>query len=274
MILVVATTEDGLADVHSRLRRVGVASTEVVAPGGARRLVLAAVDDEAAGHRLVARLRADGVMAVLRPVAGARLEAWSRHTMPVTIGGRLSVCFAWSEHDRRDLGDAIELDPGGGFGTVDHPATRLLLEELVERVTGGERVLDVGCGSGVLGLCALRLGASKMVGVDIDPGALVATRRNATLNGVDHHVVATARPLDEIEGDFDIVVANIGRAGIVALAPELIGHVAPGGWLAVSGFSPAQCPLVTAVLAPLDVLASRVRGEWSALVLSPQRTDA
>jgi ribosomal protein L11 methyltransferase len=273
VIVVVATTEGELAGVRARLGELGVSAGEVVAPSGARRLVLVPVD-EAAGPSLVARLRAEGEMVVMRPAGGARLEGWRRHTRPITIGERLSVCFVWSEHDRRDLAGVVELDPDGGFGTGEHPSTRLLVEELAGRITGGERVLDVGCGSGVLGLCALRLGASSMVGVDIDPRAIEATIRNAALNGCERRVEATAAPLCEIEGVFDVVVANIGRAGLVELAPQLVGLVSPGGWLAVSGFSPAQCSLVAALLSPLEVLDRQVCGEWSALVLADRPSHA
>ena len=213
----VATTEDEVAAVRARLGDGGVGALQVVAPSASRRLVLAAVDDEGDAGRLASALRAEGRSAVARPDRGVRLEAWMSDTRPITFGDRLSVCFAWSEHDRSDLPTLLELG-AGGFGNGGHPTTRLLVEHLVERITGGERVLDVGCGSGVLGLCALRLGASSVVAVDLKPEAVAATRRNAALNGVGERVEATTAPLEAIEGDFDVVVANVGRAAIVELA--------------------------------------------------------
>ncbi|MFI5041798.1 MAG: 50S ribosomal protein L11 methyltransferase, partial [Acidimicrobiales bacterium] len=182
-------------------------------------------------------------------------------------------CFTWSEHDRRGRSNVVEFDPGGGFGTGAHPATRLLLEELAARLTGGERVLDVGCGSGVLALCALGLGASSAVGVDIDARGIEATRRNAELNGFEQRLEATLAPLGEIEGAFDVVVANIGRAGLVELAPDLVARVSRGGWLAVSGISPSQCSSVADWLRPLQVLEHRRSDEWSALVLERRPPD-
>lgn len=263
----VATTEDEVAAVRARLGEDGVHAVQVVAPSDARRLVLVAVDDEKEAARLASALRADGRSAVTRPDGGARLEAWMRDTRPITFGERLSVCFVWSEHDRGDRSRLIELGTGG-FGSGQHPSTRLLVEQLVERIRGGERVLDVGCGSGVLGLCALRLGASCVVAIDIKADAIDATRRNAALNGMDARVEATLAPLAEIEDAFDVVVANVGRAALVELAPELVARVSPGGWLAVSGISPSQCSLVAGFLRPLVELERRMSGEWSSLVLT------
>ena len=271
-MIVVATTGEGVSGVEARLGALGIGTVRVVAPGDRRRLVLAAVDDEGEAARLAAELRADGELAVARPDAGPRLEAWMRHTRPVTFGGRLSVCFVWSEHDRAGLPGLIELGPGG-FGNGGHPSTRLLVEELLGRITGGERVLDIGCGSGVLGLCALELGASRVVAVDVKPDAIEATRCNAGLNGVDGRVVATPAPLGDIDDAFDAVLANIGRAAVVELAPQLVRLVAPGGWLAVSGISPAQCSLVAGYLRPLVELERRTAGEWSAVVFARSQGD-
>ena len=267
VIVVVVTTEDDLAVVRGSLGERGVGAVQVVAPSDTRRLVLAAVDDEWDAHRLAATLRAAGRSAVTRPDGGVRLEAWMRHTRPIRFGERLSVCFAWSEHDRGDLSGLIELG-AGGFGSGQHPSTRLLIELLMEGIRGGERVLDVGCGSGVLGLCALELGASRVAAIDMKQDAVDATRRNAAVNGMGERVRATAAPLAEIEDAFDVVVANIGRAGLVELAPELVERVSPGGLLAVSGISSSQASLVAGFLRPLVELERRTSGEWSALVLT------
>ena len=266
MIVVVATTEIEAAAVRSRLGELGGSAVKAVPAGEVRRLVLAAVGDEWEAARVVAALRAEGRIAVARPDGGVPLEAWMRHTHPVTFGERLSVCLAWSEHDR---GNASLVELGlGGFGNGQHPTTRLLVEELLARIGGGERVLDVGCGSGVLGLCALRLGASRVVAVDIKPDAVEATRRNAALNGMERQVRALRGPPGDVDETFDVVVANIGRAAIVELAPELIRRVSPSGWLAVSGISPSQCTLVAGFLYPLAELECRTCGEWSAVVLT------
>ena len=266
-MIAVATTEDELDGVCHRLRALGVRSMDVVAPGDTRRVVLAAVDDEWSVAGLVVSLRAEGLMAVARPQEGPALQAWLRDTRPITFDRRLSVCHAWSEHDRRDLPGLIELGLGG-FGNGHHPTTRHLVEELLKRIAGGERILDVGCGSGILGLCALKLGAAAVVAVDVAPDAVEAARRNAQVNAMSRRMEATLAPLGDIGATFDVVLANVARAGVVALAPELVSHVSPGGWLAVSGISPSQCSQVAGFLGPLAEVERRTSGEWSTLVLA------
>ncbi len=266
-MIVVATTDDDLVRVRNRLQELGARPVGVAAPSSLRRVVLAAVDGETDGFAVVASLRAEGEMAVIRPDGGAALKKWLQHSRPVDFGGRLSVCRAWSEHDRRDLPGMVELGPGG-FGDGRHPTTALIIEELLDRIAGGERVLDVGCGSGVLGLCALRLGAAQVVALDIDGDAVEAARRNARINGMGDRMEATPAPLDDIEGTFGAVVANIARAGIVELALELVAHVSPDGWLAVGGISPSQCSQVAGFLHPLAEVERRASGEWATLVLT------
>ena len=267
VMIAVATTEDELAGVCQRLRALGASVIEVVTPGNARRVALARMPDERSVAGVVASLRAEGVMAVSRPDGGVALRKWLQDARPITFDGRITVCRVWSEHDRGTLPGLVELGPGG-FGDGHHPTTAQIIEELVDRIAGGERVLDVGCGSGVLGLCALRLGAAEVVAVDIDPDAVEAARRNAVINGVGDRMVARLAPLSEIEGTFDAVVANIARAGIVELAPELVARVSPHGWLAVGGISPSQCSQVAGFLRPLAEVRRRESGEWATLVLA------
>jgi ribosomal protein L11 methyltransferase len=268
VIVVIATNDTEMAGVAERLRELSVPITGVVSVSDVRRLVLACVTDEGAAARLAVTLRAENLIAVARPDDGPRLDAWRRHTAPITFGPRLSVCFAWSEHDRRGLTNLVELGPGG-FGNGDHPSTRLLLEALIGRVAGGERVLDVGCGSGVLGLAALRLGAREVLALDVDARAVEATKRNAGLNGMDQRVEATLAPLGDLPAPFDVVVANVGRAALVDLAPQLVRLVTPNGWLAASGISTSQTTQVAEFLHPLVERERHVSGEWAAVVLGP-----
>lgn len=271
LVLAVATTREALPRLHARLASLDVLSCVVLEPGRERRVLLVTLVDEHHAEAAAVDLRTDGWMAVTRPAGGAALTAWTRDTQPVTIGGRVSLCLAWAEHDRANLPGIVELGPGG-FGSGHHPTTRTILEVLAERIEGGERLLDVGCGSGVLALAALELGAAHAVGVDMKPEAVEAARRNAALNDRDDRFVATVDPPGSVGGPFDVVVANIARAGVVALAPRLVGAVAAGGWLAVSGISPSQADSVAEFLRPLAETERRVEGDWATLVLS--RPDA
>ena len=124
-MVVVATTPDGVAAVGARLAQLGAPTAEILEPSADRRLALAAVEDECEAERLLATLRGEGQLVVARPDGGVRLEAWVQHTRPLIFGDRITVCFAWSEHDRGDLPAVIELG-AGGFGNGEHPATRLV----------------------------------------------------------------------------------------------------------------------------------------------------
>jgi ribosomal protein L11 methyltransferase len=269
-MLAIATTDHELAAIEDRLAEFDLDSLTVAKPSEVRLVLLAALTDDAATERVARTLRAEGLMAVTRPDGGSALGAWLRDTRPVTVAEKLTVCPAWSEHDRGGLPAVLELGPGG-FGSGHHPTTLMILEELAARIEGGERVLDVGCGSGVLALGSLRLGAGSAVAIDLKSEAIEAARRNAGLNEMTERLQATSRPLGEFEGRFDVVVANIARAGIVALAPHLVASVAPGGWLAVSGITPAQCSLVAEFLQPLAEVTRRECDDWSALVFEHPR---
>jgi ribosomal protein L11 methyltransferase len=188
------------------------------------------------------------------------------------------VCFPWSELDRDAVPldvEVVEIDPGTGFGTGRHPSTRLLLEALEARLRGGERVADVGCGSGVLAVAAVRLGAACAAAVDVVEGARRATVANAAANGVAGLVElpGAGAGVDDLEGTFDVIVANIGAAPLVELSDDLRSRLRPGGWIALSGLSPAQLSKVAAAYRPLREADRLSDGEWAALVLVADPAD-
>ena len=240
----------------------------ITTPGWARSRVVALLD---AGTDVDELLEACAEAAGLGGVPAYALETveeqnWVQLTQsqfePIRVSGRLWIVPSW--HTAPDP-DAIVLvlDPGMAFGTGSHPTTRLCLEWLERTVTPGVSVLDYGCGSGILAIAAARLGATDVLGVDIDPQAVTAARNNAERNGVDVRFDDSAA---EIRGQFDLVVANILSNPLKALAPAICSHVHPGGRLALSGILAAQAEELIAAYAPWIPLAvADTREGWVCL---------
>ncbi len=172
------------------------------------------------------------------------LDAWRAFAGAVLVGRRLLVRPPWVPAATHDAVDVL-IDPGRAFGSGTHESTRLALAALERLVRGGERVLDAGCGSGVLGIAALALGAAEAVGVDHDPAALAASRANAARNGVGGRFTVTGRRLDDVvatDAPFDLVTANLLLPELLSLAPALRAALAADGSLVVSGILIDQRP--------------------------------
>ena len=181
---------------------------------------------------------------------------------PIRVSARLWIVPSWHEAPDPDA-LVLVLDPGMAFGTGSHPTTRLCLEWLERIVTPGASILDYGCGSGILAIAAAKLGASEVLGVDIDLQAVSAARNNAERNAVNARFDDSARPLS---GQFDIVVANILANPLKALAPAIAGHVRPGGQLALSGILEEQAAELIAIYAPYIALGvAGTREGWVCL---------
>lgn len=165
---------------------------------------------------------------------------------PIRINERLWIVPSW--HAAPDPSAInLVLDPGMAFGTGSHPTTRLCLEWLCATLHGNENVLDYGCGSGILAIAALRLGAAEAIGIDIDEQALAAARDNATRNQVQVRLIHSSQPLDM---QFDCVIANILTNPLCMLAPLLAARVRSGGCIALSGILATQAKQVIAAYRP------------------------
>lgn len=170
---------------------------------------------------------------------------WVRLTQsqfePIPISPRLWIVPTW--HTANDPSAInIVLDPGLAFGTGSHPTTRLCLRWLDQNLQGGESILDYGCGSGILAIAALKLGAACAVGVDVDKQAVIASRDNATANQVND--VKFYLPDDAPKDNYDLVVANILTNPLRLLAPLLANATRQGGQIVLSGILEAQAPSV------------------------------
>ncbi|MEX2245565.1 MAG: 50S ribosomal protein L11 methyltransferase [Dehalococcoidia bacterium] len=197
-------------------------------------------------------------------------EAWKAYFDVERYGKRIVVVPSWRAYEPRRDDVVIALDPGMAFGTGQHETTRMCLEALEGAVRPGDRVLDVGCGSGILAIAAAKLGAGAVVAVDIDETAVRVTAENARANGVEAAVRAgtgsmgEAWPFDDAAREFDVVVANIVAGVIMELAAALADALTPGGRLIASGIIAARERETADALAAAGLRIEEVRamGEW------------
>ena len=155
---------------------------------------------------------------------------------PICIRDKFWIIPTWHSHKLRN-GINLILDPGLAFGTGSHPTTHLCIEWLIDHVNKKNRVLDYGCGSGILAIAAKKIGCQSVLGVDIDPQALIASKDNAILNNVTIELTASSEP---IKINADLIVANILSSALSVLAPALAGYCKPNGMIALSGILEAQ----------------------------------
>jgi ribosomal protein L11 methyltransferase len=204
------------------------------------------------------------------------MSAWKQHYRPIPIGKRLLILPAWIE-DPRGGRIAVKIDPSMAFGTGTHPTTQLCMELLEEGVQPGGAVIDVGCGSGILSIGALKLGAGHALAVDIDNAAIRSTKENAQANGVLEKVETGVGSVGEIlKGDFSIreaplVLANILAPVIIRLFDAgLADLLAPGGKMVLSGIldQQAQGVIEAAEAKGLKKIDMRQIADWVAILLT------
>lgn len=194
-------------------------------------------------------------------------ETWRDHVVPIEVNERLIIRPAWLPSIERDGCLDVAIDPAGSFGLGDHPTTRLSAATVDRLVKPGDRVLDVGCGSGVLGIVAARRGAVEVLAIDIAESAREATVANAERNGVADTVRARTTPITAVDGAFDLVLANILAPTLVAMADDLRRVTAANGALVVSGMLADRHEHVIEALHPLHVVARDLLDGWAVVVL-------
>ena len=205
---------------------------------------------------------------------------WREFAQPTMIGERIVIAPAWCD-DREvaevvaslaypDQAIVIPIEPASTFGMGDHPTTMTSLLMIEKYVKPGDVVIDVGCGSGVLGIGALRLGAVRAIGMDINPSCVAVSQENARLNHVDDRWTVTTEPVAVIGFPADIVVANILAPALIELSNELKRLTKPDGLLVISGVLTEHYEHVAQVLMPLQECDRIEYGGWAAVAFRAQ----
>ncbi len=221
------------------------------------------------------RLAADGIEAKY-DVIGVNEEdwanSWKAYYKPLHIGKKMVIVPKWEEYDQKDGEIIVTMDPGMAFGTGTHETTRLVIELLEECVRPGMRVADVGCGSGILAICAAKLGASVCRAYDIDPVAVRVARENIADSGetsVTCDVSDLLRGVDLSDGPYDLICANIVADIIIRMAPDVGRYMKDDAILLASGIITERAQEVISALEACDLVIDRRLEDngWCALVV-------
>ena len=185
----------------------------------------------------------------------------------------MAICPPWDRVPDPPGGFTIAIDPQMAFGTGHHETTRLALLGLEKKITSGDQVLDVGTGSGILSIAAVKLRASEVVAVDIEADAIENARGNCVLNGVDTKVVLGQYSVDRVSGIFDVVVANIISSILFPLIPELAKRLHPEGYAILGGILDREREALCAALDRTDLVLDEMieEGEWLCAIARKSR---
>ncbi|MBR2449576.1 MAG: 50S ribosomal protein L11 methyltransferase [Clostridia bacterium] len=195
-------------------------------------------------------------------------EQWKEHFKPIHIG-KVVIVPEWIKYEQKDGEIVILLDSNMAFGTGEHETTSMCVEFLDKYVCAHDTVLDVGCGSGILGIAASKLGAKEVIMTDIDECAIVATNHNMQLNGVKNGKVLLKNLLDDNTVKGDVIACNIMAEVLIAFAPFIGANLTDNGKIILSGILVERLNAVKAAYteAGFKFIEEKIKGEWSALVM-------
>jgi len=198
-------------------------------------------------------------------------ESWKQYYKPIPLG-RVTIVPAWEKYDAAPGEVIIKMDPGMAFGTGTHETTRLVMKIMQDEISGGERVLDVGTGSGILAICASKLGAKSVNAYDIDPVAVKVARENALADGCENITVGVSDLLfgvDLSEGKYDFCVANIVADIIIRMMPDIKKYLKPGAPLILSGIISMRADEVKRSVSEngFTVVREEKENDWLALMV-------
>ncbi len=275
---VVTVGNDDVDLASDRLWQLGVRAVEerVPADGGAGTELWTSVgQDDDAIARAVDRLEPDWTWRVV-DVPTTYSETWREYAQPIRLDDDLVIVPEWIAIEVGADVTRVVIEPGGAFGLGDHPTSQLsaraLRSEVRRRADRGDTaisVLDVGCGTGVLSIVAALSGATSVRAIDLAADAVAATAANAALNGVEDRIEVDDLLLDQIDGTYDVVVANILAPVLIASAAALTRLIGSDGTLIVSGILADDHEHVVTALAPLWLVDTATQEGWAALVLRP-----
>ena len=197
-------------------------------------------------------------------------ESWKQYYKPIPLG-RVTIVPAWEKYDAKDGEIIIKMDPGMAFGTGTHETTRLVMRIMQDIIKGGERVLDVGTGSGILSICASKLGAKSCNAYDIDPVAVKVAKENAEADGCDNITVGVSDLLKGVDlggGKYDFCVANIVSDIIIRLMPDISDYITENAPLILSGIIMDRADEVRACVKKhgFTVIREEKENDWVALL--------
>lgn len=197
-------------------------------------------------------------------------ESWKQYYKPIPLG-KVTIVPAWEEYNAKEGEVVIRMDPGMAFGTGTHETTRLVMRIMQDLIKGGERVLDVGTGSGILSICASKLGAKSCSAYDIDPVAVKVAQENATKDGCDNITVGVSnllRGVDLSGGKYDFCVANIVSDIIIRMMPDIKDYLTDEAPLILSGIIDTRADEVMACVRENGYQIERIEKEndWVALL--------